>query len=421
MKRPPASTRNRPSAQTVEHVRECRGLGLLEIDGLADEHRAAHVRAQRAPGAAHRVVDHAARVITRHAEIRTAARRLVEHRDRDVDPTLRPSPLPVEAAAAKLVVGHEVRNTDDRADLAGRRRRHRAELRIRLRVELHVVRIAAGVTMGADAILRRILHEKPADLTVHEISNLRENVRPQRGFERSVIGVRDDSSQFLGFAHGVAHKVVKIERSSTLFNGANYRHLDLRLRSPSGALEKSSMVKPVTCDDGKSVYISRNYTDRFRRSWAGAQSNWSRVQHASRSSDSNGPPPRMGERLSGPPTRPPSASVLRTGATWCVGRSSTCRSNPRPSAFPLACPRAAPARSVSQRPRLPEATELVRNHRDIASASPDHYSIFLQLSGRTVVHQNDRYNCDRMPTTSRFRWTAPDPRRDFMTGAGPWP
>lgn len=33
--------------------------------------------------------------------------------------------------------------------------------------------------------------------------------------------------------------------------------------------------------------------------------------------------------------------------------------------------------------------QLVRNHRDIASASPDHYSIFLQLSGRTVVHQND--------------------------------
>ncbi len=119
--------------------------------------------------------------------------------------------------------------------------------------------IAAGVTIGADAILRRILHEKPADLTAHEISNLRENVRPQRGFERRVIGVRNDLGQFLGFAHGVAHKVVKIERSSTLFNGANYRHLDLRLRSPSGALEKSSMVKPVTCDDGKSVYINRHY------------------------------------------------------------------------------------------------------------------------------------------------------------------
>ena len=125
------------------------------------------------------------------AEIGTSACRLVEHRDRNIDPALRPRPLLVEAAAAKFVVRHQLRDAQDLLDVTERRERDRAELGIGLGVELHVVGIETGITMRVDVFSGRILGEDAADLTVDEIGDIRKNVRPQRGIKRRIVDARN--------------------------------------------------------------------------------------------------------------------------------------------------------------------------------------------------------------------------------------
>ena len=103
-------------AQAIEDIGEACSFGLPEIDGLADQIAAPDMRHDQRHPPAHFVVDHAARLVPHHAEKRATRRGFLDHRARHVDPAMRPRPLAVKAAAAKFVVGHDIRGAHDLRD-----------------------------------------------------------------------------------------------------------------------------------------------------------------------------------------------------------------------------------------------------------------------------------------------------------------
>ena len=89
-------------AEAVEGIGEGRGLGSLEIDRPADQHRAADVRDDEPHALARLVVDQAVALVAEDAEHGGARRRLVEHGADEVHQPLRPRPLLVEARLEEL-------------------------------------------------------------------------------------------------------------------------------------------------------------------------------------------------------------------------------------------------------------------------------------------------------------------------------
>ena len=69
MDHPPAGVdQEQAGADAVEGIGECGRFGGLEIDQLADQHRAANVRDDQAHAPAHLVVDDAIPLVTEDAE-----------------------------------------------------------------------------------------------------------------------------------------------------------------------------------------------------------------------------------------------------------------------------------------------------------------------------------------------------------------
>src|SRR5207247_3286714 len=95
-------------AKSVKDCEKAGRLGLLAMDGLVDQQRAANMGYDQRHAPAHLVVDHTARLMPNDAEQRAACRRSADDRGCHVDPAARLRPLVIEAAKAKFIMGHEI-------------------------------------------------------------------------------------------------------------------------------------------------------------------------------------------------------------------------------------------------------------------------------------------------------------------------
>src|SRR5262245_4666873 len=128
-------------AETVEYVSKCCRFRLAEIDHLAGANRTPHVRHDETHAATHLIIDHAACFVAHDAEIRTARRGFFQHGICRIDPALWLRPFTIKAAGSKLVIGNEIRDTDNLLDFTFGETGNGIESPIGLGVEPYKVRI----------------------------------------------------------------------------------------------------------------------------------------------------------------------------------------------------------------------------------------------------------------------------------------
>src|SRR5262249_17737990 len=145
--------------------------------------------------------------------------------------------------------------------------------------------------------------QQAADPAVDEIGDRRERLRPQRAVERRVVDGRDQPRQRLVVCHRVAGGAVSVARAcpdsiGTCCSPLLFAHVlvgEPVSTSPEHAPDQrfaEFIHSPNTFNQTKGyggceirhlpqrkiLVHERAYTDRYERSWAGAQANWSRVQ-----------------------------------------------------------------------------------------------------------------------------------------------
>src|SRR6267142_2747133 len=175
--------------QSIENIGKAHRFGLLAMDGLADQQGATDVGYQERHAPPHFVVDQAVRLMAYHTEKRTTCRRFLDHCAGDVDPAMRPRPLLVKAAAAKLFVGHEVRGAHDLFDAEARRVRRRIEFRIALRIDLQAVRVGADITIQDLGLAQGVFREKSARMAPGKAGDFIEDVVSLRGVDYGVVDI----------------------------------------------------------------------------------------------------------------------------------------------------------------------------------------------------------------------------------------
>src|SRR6266568_3781862 len=183
--------------QSIENIGKAHRFGLLAMDGLADQQGATDVGYQERHAPPHFVVDQAVRLMAYNTEKRTTCRRFLDHCAGDVDPAMRPRPLLVKAAPAKLFVGHEVRGAHDLFDAEAGRVRRRIEFRIALRIYLQAVRIGADITIQNLGLAQGVFREKPARMAPGKAGNFIEDVVSLRGVDYSVVDITNQRWQVL--------------------------------------------------------------------------------------------------------------------------------------------------------------------------------------------------------------------------------
>jgi hypothetical protein len=172
------------------------------MDGLADQQGATDVGYQERHAPPHFVVDQAVRLMAYNTEKRTTCRRFLDHCAGDVDPAMRPRPLLVKAAPAKLFVGHEVGGAHDLFDAEARRVRRRIEFRIALRIDLQAVRVGADITIQNLGLAQGVFREKPARMAPGKVGNFIEDVVSLRGVDYGVVDITNQRWQPLAIVHG---------------------------------------------------------------------------------------------------------------------------------------------------------------------------------------------------------------------------
>ena len=109
--------------------------------------RAPDVRHDEMHPPAHLVIDHAARFVPRHAEIRTARSRFFQHGICSIDPPLWLRPFTKKPSRAKFVIGNQVGDADDLLDFTIVQAGNRIEFPIGLGIKPYKIRIDAGLIM----------------------------------------------------------------------------------------------------------------------------------------------------------------------------------------------------------------------------------------------------------------------------------
>src|SRR5882672_3198481 len=188
--------------QSIENIGKAYRFGLLAMDGLADQQGATDVGYQERHAPAHFVIDQAVRFMAYNAEKRTTYRRFLDHCACNVDPAMRPRPLLVKAAPAKLFVGHEVRGAYDLFDAEARRVRRRIEFRIALRIDLQAVRVGADITIQNLGLAQGMFREKPARMAPGKAGNFIEDIVSLRGVDYGVVDLTNQRRQLLAIVHG---------------------------------------------------------------------------------------------------------------------------------------------------------------------------------------------------------------------------
>src|SRR3984893_10122990 len=189
-------------AQPIEDIRKAHRLGLLEIDGLADQQCATNVGYQQRHAPAHFIVDQTARFVPNNTEKRATCRRFLDHHARDVDPAMWPRPLAIKAAPAKFVMGYELRSTHDLLYAEVRQVRGGVEFRIALRIDLEAVRIGPDITVQILGFTQGMLREKASRLTAAKRSNFLEDVAALCGVERGVVNITNKRRKLFFIVHG---------------------------------------------------------------------------------------------------------------------------------------------------------------------------------------------------------------------------
>ena len=167
---------NNAGAQPVQDIGKTRSLALLQIDGLADTQRAADVGHDERHALAHFVIDRPPRLVPDDTEKRAAGRRFIDHHAGDVAPAMRPRPLPIKAAPAKFLIGHEIRRAHDLFDACARQVGGQIEFRIALRIDLQALGVGPDITVQAFRFARRMFRQNPAGLPPGKARDLIDHV-----------------------------------------------------------------------------------------------------------------------------------------------------------------------------------------------------------------------------------------------------
>ena len=149
----------------------------------------------------------------------------------------------------------------------------------------------------------------------------------------------------------------------------------------------SGGVKYATCRNAKSVYSSGPTLTGASDLGRERRANWSTVQTAVLSDMRAVRSPHRRGSTSGRPRRRARTSAFPTGAKRSAGRCSTSRSRRRRSSSRRGWRRAGPAGWASRAPSS-SGYRIMRSRRDIDSAPADHWTIYLQMHGRTTFEQN---------------------------------